>query len=157
MAVVVRRAVAADAAAVARLFHETVHRVNAADYSPAHLSAWSPGVRPAAWWRRRFRGHQVLVALHEDTLAGFAELGANGYIESFFVHANLQRQGIGRQLMQALFQLARSQGVRRLSADVSITARPFFRRMGFQVVRLKMRLYRNRVFRQYQMKRVLRR
>ncbi len=157
MAVVIRRARAEDAAAVARLFHETVHRVNAADYTPAQLQAWSPAIKPEAIWRQRFRRHQVLVAVVDDVLAGFIELGVNGYIESLFVHHRLQRQGIGRQLMQALYRLARAQGLRRLSADVSITARPFFERMGFQHVRRTKRYYRNRVFRQYQMVKLLRR
>lgn len=157
MEIQVRRARPGDAAAVARLFHETVHRVNAADYTPAQLQAWSPDIKPETFWRKRFRQHQVLVAVFRDELAGFAELRANGYIESFFVHHRLQHQGVGRQLMQSLFQQARAQGLRRLSADVSMTAKPFFQRMGFRVERRTMRYYRGQVFRQYQMVRLLRR
>lgn len=156
MDIQIRRARPEDAAEVARLFHETVHRINAADYTPAQLQAWSPEIRPEAFWRKRFRKHKVLVAITQDRLAGFAELDANGYIESFFIHHRLQHQGVGRQLMQALFQLARTLGLHRLSADVSITAKAFFQRMGFRVVRRTKRYYRNQVFRQYQMVRLLR-
>lgn len=157
MQVAIRKARADDAVAVARLFHETVHRVNAADYTPSQLQAWSPRVRPEAFWRRRFRQHQVFVAIAGDTLAGFVELGSDGYIEAFFVHYGYQHQGVGRQLMQVLFQTARTQGIARLNADVSITARPFFQRMGFQLVRRTKRFYRNQVFRQYRMARSVRR
>lgn len=157
MAISIRGASATDAAEVARLFHETIHRVNAADYTPAQLQAWSPTIKTAAFWRRRFRKYHVIVAMFDDTLAGFAELGSNGYIESLFVHHRLQRQGVGRELMMAIFQLARKRGLRRLSADVSVTARPFFERMGFRVARRTKRFYRNQIFRQYQMVRVIRR
>ena len=157
MQVAIRKARAEDAVAIARLFHETVHRVNAADYSPSQLQAWSPEVRPASFWKRRFRKHQVLVAAADDAVVGFAELDARGYIDAFFVHHQSQRQGVGRQLMLALFQAARAQGVTRLRADVSITAYPFFRQMGFQLAKRTKRFYRNQVFRQYQMIRSLRR
>lgn len=155
--VLIRKARADNAAAVARLFHETVHRVNAADYTPLQLQAWSPRLRPEAFWRRRFRKHQVFVAIAGDSLVGFVELGDDGYIEAFFVHHGYQHQGVGRQLMQALFQVARAQGTARLHADVSVTARPFFQQMGFQLVRRTKRFYRNQVFRQYRMARSLRR
>lgn len=157
MPVAIRKFCAEDAAAVARLFHETVHRVNAADYTPSQLRAWSPAIRPDAFWRRRFRQHRVLVAVVGETLAGFVEWRADGYIEAFFVHHAFQRQGVGRLLMLALFQAARGQGIASLRADVSITAQPFFRSMGFQLVRRSKRFYRNRVFRQYRMDRSLRR
>lgn len=157
MQVVIRKASAKDAGEVARLFHETVHRVNAADYASLQLQAWSPRIMPDSFWRKRFRRHLTLVAIADDTLLGFAELDANGYIDAFFVHHRTQRQGVGRQLMRALFQAARAQRSTRLSADVSITARPFFQHMGFRLVRRTRRIYRNRVFRQYKMARSLRR
>ncbi len=157
MQVAIRKARAEDAAAVARLFHETVHRVNAIDYTPSQLHAWSPKIRPDSFWRQRFRKHQVIVAIADHTLAGFAELGADGYIDAFFVHHRLQHKGVGRQLMLALFQAARARRVSRLSADVSITALPFFQNMGFQLARRTKRFYRNQVFRQYHMVRSLRR
>lgn len=157
MQVTVRKVRAEDAAEVARLFHETVHRVNVADYSPSQLQAWSPKIRPASFWKRRFRQHLTLVAIADDTLVGFAELDPRGYIGAFFVHHNQQRQGVGRQLMLALFKAARARGLTRLNADVSITAQPFFRHMGFQLLRRTKRFYRNQVFRQYRMVRSLRR
>lgn len=73
------------------------------------------------------------------------------------MHHAFQRQGVGRLLMLALFQVARGQGIASLRADVSITAQPFFRSMGFQLVRRSKRFYRNQVFRQYRMDRSLRR
>jgi putative acetyltransferase len=50
---------------------------------------------------------------------------------------------------------ARSRGNTRLLADVSITAEPFFRRLGFRVVRRQIKIYRNRAFKQAVMKKRL--
>lgn len=157
MAAVVRKARPGDATEVARLFHETVHQVNAADYTPAQCQAWSPKIKPDTYWKRRFRKHQAFVAVDGDSVVGFAELDAEGYIDAFFVHRSMQRKGVGRQLMLALFQASRAKGLTRLSADVSITAEPFFRAMGFQLIRRTKRFYRNQIFRQYRMVRILRR
>ena len=52
---------------------------------------------------------------------------------------------------------ASGRGNTRLLADVSITAEPFFRRMGFRVVRRQIKIYRNRAFKQAVMEKRLRR
>ena len=49
----------------------------------------------------------------------------------------------------------RTRGMRCLRADVSITAEPFFRRMGFGVVRRQIKIYRNLAFKQAVMKKRL--
>jgi putative acetyltransferase len=43
---------------------------------------------------------------------------------------------------------ARQRGATRLVADVSLTAEPFFRRMGFRVVRRQVKISRNWAFKQ---------
>ena len=50
--------------------------------------------------------------------------------------------------MARIERVARCRGNARLHADVSITAEPLFRRMGFRIVRLQTKIYRNRAFRQ---------
>jgi putative acetyltransferase len=52
---------------------------------------------------------------------------------------------------------ALARGNSRLLADVSLTAEPFFRRMGFRIVRRQLKIYRNRAFRQAVMEKRLRR
>ena len=42
----------------------------------------------------------------------------------------------------------RGRGDKRLQTNVSITAEPFFRRMGFRVGRRQIKIYRNRAFKQ---------
>jgi len=51
-----------DCGAMAELFYDTVHSVNAADYSPQQLDAWASGQVDLEAWDRSFREHCTLVA-----------------------------------------------------------------------------------------------
>lgn len=51
-----------DCGATAELFYDTVHSVNAADYSPQQLDAWASGQVDLEAWDRSFREHCTLVA-----------------------------------------------------------------------------------------------
>ena len=55
----VRHVRRADIREIARLYYETVHRVNARDYGPEQIQAWAPRVYPDAFWQRRFRRYRV--------------------------------------------------------------------------------------------------
>ena len=146
----------ADVPEIARLYYETVHRVNARDYGPEQIAAWAPRVYPDAFWLRRFRRYRVFVAEDEGEVVGFAELAADGAIDCFYVHHAHQGEGVGAALMARVEREARRRGSTRLVADVSLTAEPFFRRMGFRVVRRQVKIYRNRPFRQAVMEKRMR-
>jgi putative acetyltransferase len=142
-----------DVPPIARLYYETVHTVNARDYSPSQIQAWAPRVYDDAFWLRRFRRYSVYVAEIDGEVAGFTELGRDGAIDCFYVHHRRQGHGVGRALMDRLLAEVRRRRIEQLSADVSITARAFFERMGFRVLRVQKKLYRNRRFEQYVMRR----
>jgi putative acetyltransferase len=144
----VRRVKRADIRQIARLYYETVHRVNARDYGPEQIQAWAPRVYPDRFWQRRFGHYLVPVTEADGRVVGFVELGEIGEIDCFYVHYAHQHRGIGAALMAQVEREARARGNRRLLADVSITAEPFFRRTGFRVARRQIKIYRNRAFKQ---------
>ena len=115
-----------------------------------------PQVYQDAFWQRRFRRHRVLVAEDDGAVTGFVELGRQGEIDCFYVHYAHQHGRIGGALMGRVGREARGRGSRRLRADVSITAEPFFRRIGFRIVRRQIKIYRNRAFKQAMMEKRLR-
>ncbi len=153
--IIVKQVKNADAEAISRLYFETIHHVNAVDYSPGQIQAWAPRVYPAAFWHRRWRDYRVWVAFLENRTVGFAETQTTGHVDCFYVHHRYQRQGVGRALIERIVQQARREGGTRLFADVSLTARPFFRNMGFMVVRRRANYYRRCVFTQFVMVRNL--
>ncbi|MDO4281128.1 MAG: GNAT family N-acetyltransferase [Peptococcaceae bacterium] len=120
----------ADLEEMVALFCETVRRVNARDYAPAQLEAWASGA-DLARWRLSLQGHRCLVALDGDVIVGFADMDRRGYLGRLFVHADFQRQGIATALCQQLEQAAPG----RIYTHVSITARPFFEKRGYMIVR----------------------
>jgi putative acetyltransferase len=153
----IRRVRRADIPQIARLYYETVHRVNARDYGPKQIQAWAPRVYPDAFWLQRFRRYRVLVAENGGAAVGFVELGRTGEIDCFYVHHAHQYRGIGAALLAQAEREALARGNTRLLADVSITAEPFFRRVGFRVARRQIKIYRNRAFKQSVMEKRLRR
>jgi aminoglycoside 6'-N-acetyltransferase I len=73
----------------------------------------------------------VLIALQEETVVGFAELSIRnyaedcvtdrvGYLEGWYVVAEARRQGVGRALVEAAENWARSQGCREFGSDAVI-------------------------------------
>ena len=121
-----------DCGELARLFYETVHTVNAADYTPEQLDAWATGKKPLDTWDRSFRANTTLVAEAGGQIVGFADMDASGYLDHLFVHQAFQRQGIATALCQALEAGCPCE---RYTTHASITARPFFAARGYRVVR----------------------
>lgn len=147
--VIIRKSRSGDLPAIAQLFYQTVQRVNARDYRTGQIDAWAPRIRPASWWRRRLAGQRVYVAEQDGAIIGFASLARGGYLDCCFVHHRWQHCGVASGLLKAIELQARKQRIVRLSADVSISARAFFAAMGFRTVRLHIKKYRNRSFRQF--------
>ena len=126
-----RRYQPADCAALAALFYDTVHTVNARDYTPAQLDAWADGQVDLAAWDRSLSAHFSLVALLGETIVGFGDLDpAAGYLDRLYVHRDFQRQGIARALCDALEGAAEGP----VETHASITARGFFARRGYRVL-----------------------
>lgn len=120
-----------DCQACLSLFYETVRRVNARDYAPQQIAAWaSPDIDPADW-EARFLGRHAYVALIGAAIVGFADMTPTGHLDRLFVSATHQRQGIATALVTELLSVASHSGIDAVTADVSITAVPFFTKMGF--------------------------
>ena len=140
-----------DAEQIARLFHETVREVNARDYSNNQVRAWAPDDIHFRNWVEVCSNQFTYVADDEGTIAGFGELELNGHINCFFVHKNYHRCGVGKQIYQAIEAKAVELSVPRLFAEVSITAKPFFHRMGFSVIKEQEVICRGETFINYAM------
>ena len=129
-----RRYRAQDLPALAQLFYDTVHTVNARDYDEGQLNAWAPGEIDEPRWRETLAAHFSLVAEGEaGGVLGFADLDeAEGYLDRLYVHAAHQGQGVGAALCDALEARARRVGRRVVTTHASITARPFFEARGYR-------------------------
>lgn len=129
----IRRYRPSDLAQISQLFYDTVHAVNAADYTAEQLNAWATGQLDLTAWNDSFLAHYTLVAVaSNETIAGFGDITDEGYLDRLFVHKNYQGQGIATVLCNELEAATAST---HLSTHASITAKPFFERRGYSVVK----------------------
>ena len=122
----------ADLREMAALFYETVHSVNTRDYSTLQLWAWATGYVDLEAWDRSFGEHMTLIAEKNGCIAGFGDMTAEGYLDRLYVHRHCQSRGVATAICDALE--AAHPGVT-FTTHASITARPFFEKRGYAVLR----------------------
>jgi putative acetyltransferase len=133
---IIRRFENRDAAALAEIFHKSVHVVGRRDYSDAQVAVRSPAIQtPEEFSARMEDGRTLLVATTAaGTPAGFIELELNGHIDRFYCHPDSAGIGIGQALYQELETTAVAAKIARLHVEASEAARRFFLREGFTLL-----------------------
>ena len=120
-----------DCRALAELFYHTVHTVNAKDYTKAQLDAWATGTVDLEQWNQSFEEHFTLVAVDHGAVAGFGDIDHTGYLDRLYVCSEHQRKGIATTICDRLEQAVQGSIV----VHASITAKPFFEKRGYQVIK----------------------
>ena len=133
MSTAVRLAQPTDAEGISQVILAALHSSNARDY-PADVIArvasnFTPDAVLALLTRRL-----VLVAVQGKAIVATAALDSN-VVRSVFGNPDLHGQGIGRLLMIEIELRAREVGVTVLSVPSSLTAEPFYTKLGFHTVR----------------------
>ena len=124
----------ADAADTLAIFLTAVTETAAADYSPEQIHAWArPEARELSTWNATMQERNSYVATTNGSPVGFSDVSPTGYIDMLFVAPRYQRRGVARRLIGHAEAHARRAQLAELTADVSITSRPFFERCGFTV------------------------
>ena len=120
-----------DCPLLAQLFYDTVHTVNAKDYTKEQLDAWATGNVDLDEWNRSFLAHTTLVAVRDGVIAGFADMDRSGYLDRLYVHKDYQGEGFATALVKELERRAIDENVVYFETYASITARPFFEKLGY--------------------------
>ncbi len=120
-----------DCRELAELFYHTVHTVNAKDYSPEQLDAWAAGQVDLEQWDRSLQEHFCLVAVEDNIIVGFGDMDSTGYLNRLYVHSKYQGKGVATALCDRLEAAVPEN----LVTHASITARPFFEKRGYRVVK----------------------
>ena len=127
--IVIRAFEPRDAEAVSALIQRTMRESNSRDYPLDRLQPLIDYFSPEKV-RRLGQERVCLVAEANRQLIGTAALeGAE--LATFFVLPEYQGQGIGRRLLAAIEELARTQGLTHITVDASITGAAFYARMGY--------------------------
>ena len=121
-----------DCAQLAELFYQTVHSVNAQDYTREQLDAWATGEVDSQAWDKSFRAHRTIVAIESGKIVGFGDMDETGYLDRLYVHKDHQGQGIASAICDELERFAVG---KTFTTHSSITAKPFFQHRGYCVMR----------------------
>jgi len=121
-----------DCPELARLFYETVHTVNAKDYTQEQLNAWASGNVDLNAWNASFLAHHSVVAELDGKIVGFGDMDLSGYLDRLYVHKDFQHCGVATAICDTL---ENSSTATEFTTHASITARPFFGKRGYAVVK----------------------
>lgn len=128
-----RKATILDLAEMQEMYIETIKWVCKNDYTPLQIDAWVSGLNNTERWLKVIHNQYVLLAIIQDKIVGYGTLKNGNYIDFFCVHKDFQRQGIADEVFTELELEAKKENSKTITADVSITAKPFFEKKGFVV------------------------
>ncbi len=131
-----------DCKQLAELFYQTIHHVNAKDYSAEQLAVWASGSVDLRKWDQSFREHHTVVAVENGKIVGFGDMTPCGYLDRLFVHKDYQSRGIATAICRELEQRATGKTI---TVRASVTAKSFFEHRGYHIVR-KENVFRNGIF-----------
>ena len=131
--ITIRKYKPVDCAAMAKLFYDTVHTINARDYTKEQLNVWAKENVDLEIWNCSFLNNNTLIAEINGEIVGFADMDNSGYLDRLYVHKYFQRRGIAAALLNKLERCARKSGISSFETYASITARPFFEKQGYTV------------------------
>ena len=128
---IIRKYESSDCKEMAELFFNTVHSVNVKDYTKQQLDAWVSGQVDLEKWDQSFQEHFSIVAVENDIIVGFGDIDKTGYLDRLYVHKNYQGKGIAMVICDQL----ESKVKENIITHASITAKPFFEKRGYKVVK----------------------
>ena len=95
------------------------------------MDVWATGQIDLEKWNQSFQEHFSLVALDDGIITGFGDIDRTGYLDRLYVHADYQGRGVATEICNRLEQAAQGD----ILTHASITARPFFEKRGYKVVK----------------------
>ncbi len=128
---VVRKYQPSDCKEIAALFYSTVHTVNARDYTKEQLGVWATGTVDLEKWHQSFQEHYCIVATDNEIIVGFGDIDKTGYLDRLYVHKDYQGKGVATAICDKLEQAVQG----KIVTHASITARPFFEKRGYAVIK----------------------
>ncbi len=132
--IIVREYKPEDSQALADIYYNTIHQINIQHYTEEQVKVWAPeNSLESSGWTKKFEKTKPLVAMIGEIIVGFVEFEPNGHIDCFYCHHKYIGCGVGSTLMASVYEIAIKKEIKRIFAEVSITARPFFEKQGFTV------------------------
>jgi GNAT superfamily N-acetyltransferase len=131
---VVRKASPEDAAAACEVLRRSIRELCALDHKSDEelISGWLENKTPenVRSWLTSPRAYGV-IAEHEGKACGFGMVAKNGTVTLCYVLPEVQHSGLGRKLLSELEAQALRWGLKTLTLESTLTAKPFYERNGY--------------------------
>lgn len=119
-----------DCEEIAQLFYNTIHTINAKDYTKEQLDVWATGEVDLEKWNQSLLNNYCVVVIQNKKIVGFGDIDKTGYLDRLYVHKDYQRQGIATVICDKLEQA----GYEKITTHASITSRPFFEERRYKLI-----------------------
>lgn len=129
---IIRKYETSDCEVLVELFYNTVHSVNAKDYTEEQLKVWATGSIDLDKWNQSLLSHFSFVAVENGVIVGFGDIDNTGYLDRLYVHKDYQHQGIATEICNKLEDVF---DFDKITTHASITAKPFFEKRGYKVIK----------------------
>ncbi len=100
------------------------------DYTAEQLSVWANNADSLKSKRNDLLEQRTLIAEANGIIVGFGSVDKSGCLDLLFTHRDYQRQGIANALCDEL-----EKGFSVINTFASITAKTFFEKRGYSVIR----------------------
>ena len=122
-----------DLKELCELFYETITIINKYDYNDEQIRVWSNRRNVLLKQDNFFNSLYTIVAIENNKIVGYGNIDKNGYLDHLYVHKNYQRRHIATLLCDKLENYNKE--IKELTVHSSITAKPFFEKRGYKVVK----------------------
>jgi N-acetylglutamate synthase-like GNAT family acetyltransferase len=118
---------------VSKLIRTALNDINSKDYSPSVINNLGNYYSPIAILEM-LHDRMIYVACLDNQIVGTVSLKDNSIL-TLFVESTKLNRGIGTLLMTHVESIARKKGYQSVTVVSSLTAYPFYRKIGFQTTR----------------------
>ena len=120
------------------LFRSTVLNVNIRHYTQEEVEDWA-SCGDSVEHLKELLSHNHFIGAFDEAgrMVGFSSMNKDGYLHSMFVHKDWQGKGVATQLLSEVERIAKQLEVAEITSEVSLTARPFFEKKGYEIVKIQ--------------------
>lgn len=122
-----------DISEICNMFCDTVRNINKRDYTLEQINAWAGGIDMDKWDKSLSEHYSLEVKVLEK-IAAFGDIDG-AYLDRLYVHKDFQGFGYGKMILDSLEEYAIQSGYKRIWTCASITAKGFFEKYGYKVIR----------------------
>lgn len=133
--VILRKGKLHDLDKVLILFEETIDSCCKNDYNLQQIKAWQLSAKNIDRWKTALENQFFIVAEINKKIVGFGSLKNEDYLDFLYTDKDFLRKGVANRIFNRLESISKKTGFKKLKADVSKTALPFFESKGFKIVK----------------------